>query len=49
MLIWDESAYWDEVERLCVWCGENNQVLNTSKTKELVVDNIVKLDLILNI
>lgn len=34
----DESAYRDEVERLCVWCGDNNLVLNTSKTKELVVD-----------
>lgn len=34
----DESAYRDEVERLCVWCGENNLALNTAKTKELVVD-----------
>ncbi|KAK3561725.1 hypothetical protein QTP86_012698 [Hemibagrus guttatus] len=34
----DESAYRDEVERLTVWCRENNLLLNTSKTKELVID-----------
>ncbi|KAK3548896.1 hypothetical protein QTP70_021243, partial [Hemibagrus guttatus] len=33
-----ESAYRDEVERLTVWCRENNLLLNTSKTKELVID-----------
>ncbi|KAK3562969.1 hypothetical protein QTP86_012586 [Hemibagrus guttatus] len=34
----DESAYRDEVEQLTVWCRENNLLLNTSKTKELVID-----------
>ncbi|KAK3534494.1 hypothetical protein QTP86_016310, partial [Hemibagrus guttatus] len=34
----DKSAYRDEVERLTVWCRENNLLLNTSKTKELVID-----------
>uniref|UniRef100_A0A8C7XV90 Reverse transcriptase domain-containing protein n=1 Tax=Oryzias sinensis TaxID=183150 RepID=A0A8C7XV90_9TELE len=34
----DESAYQDEVERLCVWCEKNNLILNTTKTKEMVVD-----------
>ncbi|KAK3565350.1 hypothetical protein QTP86_007129 [Hemibagrus guttatus] len=34
----DESAYRDEVERLTVWCRRNNLLLNTSKTKELVID-----------
>ena len=32
----DESDYRDEVERL--WCKVNNLLLNTSKTKELIVD-----------
>lgn len=34
----DESAYRDEVERLAGWCTDNNLALNTSKTKELIVD-----------
>lgn len=34
----DESAYRSEVERLAAWCGENNLLLNTAKTKELVID-----------
>ena len=34
----DESAYRDEVEQLSVWCTENNMALNTTKTKELVID-----------
>lgn len=34
----DESAYRHEVEQLRVWCRENNLLLNTSKTKELVID-----------
>lgn len=29
---------WDEVEQLCVWCRDNNLVIKTSTTKELVVD-----------
>ncbi|KAK3525680.1 hypothetical protein QTP70_004899 [Hemibagrus guttatus] len=34
----NESAYRDEVEQLTVCCRENNLLLNTSKTKELVID-----------
>ncbi len=34
----DESAYRDEVEQLSVWCIENNMALNTTKTKELIID-----------
>lgn len=34
----DESAYREEVKHLSVWCRENNLVLNTVKTKELVID-----------
>jgi len=34
----DESAYWEEVQRLVEWCKDNNLILNTSKTKELIID-----------
>ena len=34
----DESAYQDEVERLTVWCTENNLILNTTETLEIVLD-----------
>lgn len=34
----DETAYRGEVQRLVGWCEANNLVLNTSKTKELIVD-----------
>ncbi|KAK0138741.1 hypothetical protein N1851_024706 [Merluccius polli] len=34
----DESAYREEVDRLAVWCEDNNLLLNTSKTKELIVE-----------
>ena len=34
----DESAYGNEVEQLTVWCRENNLLLDTSKTKELMID-----------
>ena len=34
----DESAYRDEVEQLALWCSENNLVLNTAKTKEMIID-----------
>ena len=34
----DETAYRVEVERLSVWCTTNNLILNTSKSKELIVD-----------
>ena len=33
-----ESAYSAEVEQLTGWCRDNNLVLNTTKTKELIVD-----------
>ncbi|MCI4389835.1 hypothetical protein PGIGA_G00103570 [Pangasianodon gigas] len=34
----DESDYRAEVEHLAAWCADNNLLLNTSKTKELIVD-----------
>lgn len=34
----DESAYRDEVERLTAYCRGNNLLLNTAKTKELIID-----------
>ena len=34
----DESAYQAQVEHLTAWCRINNLLLNTSKTKELIVD-----------
>ena len=34
----DESAYRDEVQKLTVWCTNNNLALNSTKTKELVID-----------
>lgn len=34
----DESAYRDEVQRLSEWCSANNLVLNTTKTKEIILD-----------
>ena len=34
----DETAYRDEVEHLAAWCEDNNLVLNTQKTKEIIVD-----------
>ncbi|KAI3369607.1 hypothetical protein L3Q82_025325, partial [Scortum barcoo] len=34
----DESHYRAEVEHLATWCADNNLLLNTSKTKELIVD-----------
>jgi len=34
----DESAYRDEIQRLAVWCSDNNLVLNSIKTKELIID-----------
>jgi hypothetical protein len=34
----DESAYRDEVQKLTAWCSDNNLALNSSKTKELVID-----------
>ncbi|MCJ8742393.1 hypothetical protein PDJAM_G00081580 [Pangasius djambal] len=34
----NESDYRAEVEHLAAWCADNNLLLNTSKTKELIVD-----------
>ena len=34
----DETAYRQEVSTLVKWCGENNLLLNASKTKEIIVD-----------
>ncbi|KAI4899457.1 hypothetical protein NFI96_006054 [Prochilodus magdalenae] len=34
----DETAYRDEVQHLAAWCDDNNLVLNTQKTKEVIVD-----------
>ncbi|KAK3505856.1 hypothetical protein QTP70_019506, partial [Hemibagrus guttatus] len=37
----DGIHFWgvrDQVERLTVWCRENNLLLNTTKTKKLVID-----------
>lgn len=34
----DESAYREEVQHLAVWCTDNELVLNTKNTKELIVD-----------
>ena len=40
----DESRYLEEVERLTHWCQENSLLLNTSKTKEMIVDFRLKGD-----
>lgn len=34
----DETAYKEEAKRLSAWCSMNNLILNTSETKELIVD-----------
>lgn len=34
----DETAYRAEVPHLVSWCTDNNLLLNTSKTKKLIVD-----------
>ncbi|KAA0724168.1 putative RNA-directed DNA polymerase from transposon BS [Triplophysa tibetana] len=34
----DETAYREEVRHLATWCSDNNLLLNTSKTKEIIVD-----------
>lgn len=34
----NETAYREEIQRLVGWCADNNLVLNTSKTKEVIVD-----------
>ncbi|KAI3372603.1 hypothetical protein L3Q82_023071, partial [Scortum barcoo] len=34
----DETHYREEIQHLTQWCSNNNIVLNTSKTKEIIVD-----------
>uniref|UniRef100_A0A3B3I9A9 Reverse transcriptase domain-containing protein n=1 Tax=Oryzias latipes TaxID=8090 RepID=A0A3B3I9A9_ORYLA len=34
----DETHYREEVQHLTGWCADNNLILNTSKTKEIIVD-----------
>ncbi|KAK3535342.1 hypothetical protein QTP70_009354 [Hemibagrus guttatus] len=34
----DKTAYSAELQDLVTWCADNNLLLNTSKTKELIVD-----------
>ncbi|XP_038154850.1 uncharacterized protein LOC119792325 [Cyprinodon tularosa] len=34
----NETAYREEIEHFATWCTENNQLLNTTKTKELIID-----------
>ena len=34
----DETAYRAEVDSLVNWCDQNNLVLNTSKTHEVIID-----------
>ncbi|KAI3353867.1 hypothetical protein L3Q82_005075 [Scortum barcoo] len=34
----DETHYREEIQHLTQWCSNNNLVLNTSKTKEVIVD-----------
>ena len=34
----DETSYRREAERLVEWCGDHNLVLNTTKTKEVIID-----------
>ncbi len=34
----DEAAYRNEILRLSEWCSANNLILNTTKTKEIILD-----------
>ena len=34
----DESAYRDDIHKLITWCSTNNLALNSSKTKEMLID-----------
>ncbi|KAI3354371.1 hypothetical protein L3Q82_018898, partial [Scortum barcoo] len=34
----DETHYREEIQHLTQWCSNNNLILNTSKTKEVIVD-----------
>lgn len=34
----EESAYKEEIQHLTAWCTTTNLILNTDKTKEIIVD-----------
>ncbi|KAF7654175.1 hypothetical protein LDENG_00072940, partial [Lucifuga dentata] len=34
----NETAYREEVQTLTIWCKDNNLILNTKKTKEIIID-----------
>ena len=34
----DESNYRDQISNIVTWCGNNNLLLNVSKTKEMIID-----------
>jgi len=34
----DETQYREEIQHLIYWCSTNNLILNTNKTKEVIVD-----------
>ena len=34
----DNTSYRREAERLGEWCGDHNLVLNTTETKEVIID-----------
>ena len=34
----DQTGYREETERMTAWCRENNLLLNTSKTKQVIID-----------
>lgn len=48
----DETAYRDKVQRLAVWCSDNNFRLNCLKTKALIINfrksSVVKTPLYIN-
>lgn len=44
----DESAYRDEVLNLSTWCQAHNLILNTRKTKEIILDKRLTLPLFIN-
>lgn len=35
----DEADYREDVQKLSIWCSNNNLVLNTTKTKEVIMDS----------
>jgi hypothetical protein len=40
----NETAYWEKVRDLAVWCQDNNLSLKVIKTKEMIVDHRKKED-----